>query len=348
MTSSAGAQKRVLKILSPVPTGSGVEVLHRSLAAGIPGYQLRTYSPWWSLLPPALSLFSGREADVIHAGADYGAVLARDGVPLVATLHGYTSDRFMRAFSSRLQYFHYRTDLRLLSRMTLARANVVVAISRFIGDLVRRDLGIDPPLRTIYNGVDHKRFVPSNTKRTATPFRILFCGNLKRLKRAHLLPQLADALDERFEIHYTAGLAEGRLSTAAVASGGARLRPLGRIEHTAMPSVYQSMDALFMPSVREGFGLCVAEAMACGLPVVACRESAMPELVKPGHGGMLCAIDDVPAYAAALRQLAGDRELTTRMGEFNRARVEQMFTLERMVREYRELFEAVSDGVFSR
>ena len=156
----SGDQTGVFKIFSPVPAGSGVEVLHRDLAGGIPGYRLRTYSPWWSLFPPALPFLSARNVDLIHAGADYGALFARDSVPLVATLHGYTSDRFMRDFTSRLQYLHYRTDLRWLSRMTLARANVVVAVSRFVGDLVRQDLGVDPPLRTIYNGVDHERFVP--------------------------------------------------------------------------------------------------------------------------------------------------------------------------------------------
>ena len=337
-----------MRVVSPVPRGSGVEVLHRDLAGGIPGYRLRTYSPRWSLFPPALPMLSGRDAELIHASADYGAFFARAGVPLVATLHNYTSDRFMRPFSSRLQYLHYRTDLRWFSRMTLARANVVVAIRRFIGDLVRQDLGIDPPMRTIYNGVDHQRFVPSGGRRAATPFRVLFCGNLNRRKRAQLLPQLAAALDERFEIHFTAGLAEGSLPAAPVATGGARLRPLGRVEHAEMPTVYQGMDALFMPSVREGFGLCVAEAMACGLPVVACRESAMPELIEPGQGGMLCAVDDGPAFATALRQLADDRALASRMGEFNRARVEQMFTLERMVRGYRELFAEVLDGAFSR
>ena len=337
-----------MNIVSPVPRGSGVEVLHRDLARAIPGYRLRAYSPWWSLLPPALPLLSRRDADLIHASADYGAFFARPRVPLVVTLHNYTSDPFMRPFSSGLQYVHYRTDLRWFSRMTLARANVVVAISHFIGDLVSQDLGMQLPMRTIYNGVDHRRFVPSGGQRASSRFRVLFCGNLNRRKRAHLLPQLAAALDERFEIHFTAGLGEGSLPADPVATGGARLLPLGRIEHADMPSVYQAMDALFMPSVREGFGLCVAEAMACGLPVVACRESAMPELVEPGQGGMLCAVDDVPAFAAALRRLADDRELASRMGEFNRARVEQMFTLDRMVREYRELFDAVRDGAFNR
>ena len=72
-----------MKIVSPVPGGSGVEVLHGALAAAVPGYRLRTYSPWWSLLPPALPALSAGDADLIHASADYGAFFARAGVPLL-------------------------------------------------------------------------------------------------------------------------------------------------------------------------------------------------------------------------------------------------------------------------
>ena len=55
-----------------------------------------------------------------------------------------------------------------------------------------------------------------------------------------------------------------------------------------MPERYGSMDILLMPSVREGFGLSIAEAMACGLPVVATNCSAIPELIDDGKGGFLC------------------------------------------------------------
>jgi glycosyltransferase involved in cell wall biosynthesis len=345
-----------MNICSPVPSGSGVEVLHRSLARGIAGYRLQTYSPWRSLFPPALMGLADRSADLVHASADYGTLFRRGSTPLVATLHNYTSDCFMRDYSSRLQYLHYRTDLRWLTRSTLERATVVVAISRFIGDLMTRDmweselaargLGSQPPMRLIYNGVDHKHFVPADTKFGAARFRVLFCGNLNRRKRAQLLPRLAAELGKGFEIHYTAGLSNDRLGGAD--DGSNVLCPLGRIEHADMPAVYQSMDALFMPSVREGFGLCVAEAMACGLPVVACRESALPELVVDDQGGLLCSVDDVSCYANSIRRLADDRVLARRMGEFNRARVEQLFTEVRMVDAYRSLFEEVLDGAFSR
>ncbi|MDJ0738665.1 MAG: glycosyltransferase family 4 protein [Gammaproteobacteria bacterium] len=336
-----------MKILSPVPRGSGVEVLHRSLMQGIDGYVMRTYSPWWTLLPAALPAFSARDADLVHASADYGWWFHRRGVPLVVTLHNYTSDQAMRPFSSRLQYVHYRSDLRWFHRATLRVATVVVAISRFIGEIATRDLGVTPHLRLIYNGVDHQRFVPAGQARGARPFRVLFCGNLNRRKRAHLLPALAEHLGTGFEIHYTSGLSGAAQAGWRPATGGARLHALGSVPHAEMPAVYQSMDALFMPSVREGFGLCVAEAMACGLPVVACAQSALPELVTQDRGGLLCAVDDVAGYAAALRRLADDAALCRDMGGYNRQRVERLFTRDRMVGEYRRLFEEVLDGGFN-
>jgi glycosyltransferase involved in cell wall biosynthesis len=336
-----------LNIWSPVPAGSGVEVLHHSLAVGMPGYRLRRYSPWWSLLPPALPAFSRGGADLIHASADYGVFFKRPGVPLVATVHNYTSDRFMRDFSSRLQYLHYRSDLRLFSRMTVNTASVVVAISQFMADLIRADLPVRRPVRLIYNGIDEQCFTPIEGRRPGRRFRVLFCGNLNRRKRAGLLAPLAQELGSGFEIHYTAGLSGSPDQVAAVGDDVAQMRPLGRISYDDMPEVYRQVDALLMPSVREGFGLCVAEAMACGLPVVACAESALPELVVDRQGGYLCPVDDVRCYADAVRSLAEDSAAVTRMGEFNRERVERLFTRDRMLTEYQALFEAVLDGEFS-
>jgi len=336
-----------LNIWSPVPAGSGVEVLHRSLAAGIPGYRLHCYSPWWSLLPPALAAFSRGGVDLIHASADYGVFFRRPGVPLVATLHNYTSDPFMRAYSSRLQYLHYRSDLRLFSRMTLNSASVVVAISQYMADLVSTDLEVRRPIRLIYNGIDEQCFTPAGARRPGRRFRVLFCGNLNRRKRAGMLAPLAEALGNGFEIHYTAGLSGSPDQVAPVGDDVAQMRPLGRVSYADMPEVYREMDALLMPSVREGFGLCVAEAMACGLPVIACAESALPELVVDPQGGYLCPVDDVACYADAIRALAENPDGAQGMGEFNRERVERLFTRERMLRDYKGLFEAVLDGEFN-
>ena len=83
-----------------------------------------------------------------------------------------------------------------------------------------------------------------------------------------------------------------------------RLVPIGRVPHGEMPERYQQMDILLMPTVREGFGMAVAEAMACGLPVVASDCSSIPELVDDKKGGFLCPVGDTGAFADRINMLA--------------------------------------------
>jgi glycosyltransferase involved in cell wall biosynthesis len=98
------------------------------------------------------------------------------------------------------------------------------------------------------------------------------------------------------------------------------------------------------PTVREGFGLVAAEAMACGLPVVATNCSSLPEIVVDGKGGFLCELGNAEEFAEKINLLANSPELRREMGEFNRARVETLFTEERMIKEYQQLFEEVMDS----
>ena len=324
-----------------MPTGNGAYVLHRQLEANLSGYSVRGYSPWWTLAPFTLPWFGrGGRVDLIHTHLDYGCCFKRVGIPLVATVHNYVLDAFMAPYSSFLQRLHYRTDLRWFISRTLEVADCVTAVSRFLAAKVRRDLGSTREIKVIYNGVDEQRFQPAvSAAREKGPFRILFSGNLSRRKKADAIIPLAKALGGGFEIHYTAGLAGTELPAGDAGQG--KVVALGKVPYSKMPELYHAADALFMPSVREGFGLSVAEAMACGLPVVANDCSAIPELVEDGAGGFLCEIGRIDQYAEAFRRLADAPRLRRDMGAFNRARVEERFTLSRMVAEYRSLFESM-------
>jgi glycosyltransferase involved in cell wall biosynthesis len=90
---------------------------------------------------------------------------------------------------------------------------------------------------------------------------------------------------------------------------------------------YQRSDILIFPSRLEGFGYPVAEAMACGKPVVCTNYASLPELVEEGQGGYLCPVDDVEAFAERIRHLGKEADLRRRMGRYNRARVERGFSL---------------------
>jgi glycosyltransferase involved in cell wall biosynthesis len=74
--------------------------------------------------------------------------------------------------------------------------------------------------------------------------------------------------------------------------------------------------------------------MSCGKVVVACRNTALPELIDHGKTGILCATDDVDGMVDAIRQLAENFELRKSMGRNARLIAEERFNESRMVNEY--------------
>ena len=324
-------------ILSPMPTGNGAWVLHKQIEREIDGYRVVDYSPWWTLAPPTLRYFSsGPRPDLIHTTVDYGCWSHRTGVPLVVTAHNFVLDSFMQGYASSLQRLHYATDLRWSTQRSLAMADRVTAVSGWLADQLREHLDFQGQIEVIHNGVDTARFTPRVAARVSGPVRVLFCGNLSRRKRADLIVPLAKALGADFELCYTGGL-----NSQATLHGADNLRPLGTIPPLEMPGIYQQVDLLFMPSIREGFGLCVAEAMAAGLPIVAYLGSAIPELVVDGMGGALSEDGSLESYVEAIRALATDSGRLADIGQFNRDRASRKFSIDQMIAQYQVLFSGV-------
>jgi glycosyltransferase involved in cell wall biosynthesis len=85
---------------------------------------------------------------------------------------------------------------------------------------------------------------------------------------------------------------------------GGRVRVHGRVPDPALSALYRSADALLLPSSHEGYGMVLAEALAAGLPIVAMRAGAVPEVVRDGLEAELVAPGDVPALARAIQRLA--------------------------------------------
>ncbi|MCY4539598.1 MAG: glycosyltransferase [Chloroflexi bacterium] len=92
-----------------------------------------------------------------------------------------------------------------------------------------------------------------------------------------------------------------------------------------------AFDVLLMPSLWEGFGLVLLEAMSRRVPVIANRVSAIPEIVIHGETGLLVEARDVDALAAAMTRLLDDHALRHHMGLLGAARLEERFSVDRMV-----------------
>lgn len=96
-------------------------------------------------------------------------------------------------------------------------------------------------------------------------------------------------------------------------------------------AVLPELDVFVLPSLWEGFGLVLLEAMAAGRPVVASSVGPIPEVVLDGQTGLLVRPGDSDALADAVVRVLTDRELAARLGRCGRARVERAFGVREMV-----------------
>ena len=92
-----------------------------------------------------------------------------------------------------------------------------------------------------------------------------------------------------------------------------------------------ALDVFLLPSLREGFGLVLLEAMSRRLPIVASHVGAIPEIVIDGETGILVEPRNVDQLAKAMTRLLNDRALRKYMGLLGAARLEEHFSVERMV-----------------
>lgn len=114
---------------------------------------------------------------------------------------------------------------------------------------------------------------------------------------------------------------------------------LGAVPDGDMPLFYNAADLLVHPSLAEGFGLPVLEAMACGLPVVSSCLGAMPEVA--GDAAMLVDPRQPEEIAAAAARLLSDRELRARLGRLGQERA-RGFTWDRTARETVAVYASVA------
>jgi glycosyltransferase involved in cell wall biosynthesis len=93
-------------------------------------------------------------------------------------------------------------------------------------------------------------------------------------------------------------------------------------------ALLQASDIFVLASVGEAFGLVLAEAMACGLPVVGSRSGSIMEVVEDGRTGLLCTPLDAIAFAEAIERLGRDVPLRTEMAARAVTRVRERFTVD--------------------
>ncbi|GAB4250289.1 glycosyltransferase family 4 protein [Deferrisoma sp.] len=227
----------------------------------------------------------------------------------------------------------------LFDRLLPRLVDRIVATSR--GVLERFPPAVRPRVAVVYNGLDLERFRPAGPPEA--PPLVGFVGQWIPLKGVDGFLEAARTVAGRVTgvrflvVGSGSGEYTERLRTLA--------RPLGGRVEFAPPTprpegLYPRLTALVAPTREpgEGFGRVAAEAMACGVPVVASRVAGLSEVVADGETGLLVPPDDPAELAGAIENLLRDPVEAAALGRAGRARAERLFSLEAHVRAMEEVF----------
>jgi len=345
------ADRRAFELETAVLSGEG-ELVPVFRKAGIPVHLLKARNRFDPLaLGRLVRLLREGHFDILHSHlfrADIyaGLAVARLGERrplLVSTRHN--DDRFF--LNPFVGLVHYGVS---------ARQDLIIAISDHIARFtVSRGVRHPERVRRVYHGLEPP--VTKALEREGQHIRQelgigpdeFLVGNVGRLAlqkgQRHLIaamPLLLERVPRARAIIAGGGDLEDYLRDLANEMGVAdRVHVLG--PRKDVPALMHAIDVFVMPSIWEGFGLVLLEAMAAGRPIVASRVATIPEVVADGESGLLVPAGDPLALATALAELAEQPALAVRMGEAGRERLRKQFSVEKMVGDtellYRELLE---------
>ncbi|HEU4407136.1 MAG TPA: glycosyltransferase [Polyangiaceae bacterium] len=233
-------------------------------------------------------------------------------------------------------------------RVYVRLADVVVAVSDDLRKTLARDYALRA--RVIYNGVDGQRFRhdPAARERLRREFGchdgdfVVGTGVVLSEQKGvgFLLGAARRVLERAPEARFVIageGPARPELERRSLALGlGDRVRFLGY--RRDIPEFLSALDLYALPSLWEGLPLALLEALAAGKPIVATRVGGNPEIIEDGvHGRLVPARDEV-ALADAILRVRADAALLAAAAERCRARFEQLFSVEAMVRAHQTLY----------
>ncbi|MGE5417630.1 MAG: glycosyltransferase family 4 protein [Acidobacteriota bacterium] len=294
---------------------------------------------------PIRQLIRTNEYDLIHTHGTRANLVARmaakkENKPVVTTFHSVL--RF--DYQSRWEAF----TAKLLTRLTNNKSDHFIAISQAIKqDLY--EMGIKPnQMDVIYNGLDTSRLTPESTpgevrKAFNIPsgrFTIGSIGRLHPVKGHSYLLLAVKELTVRFPDILLLLVGEGP-ERQALEEQVYELEIERNVIMTGfypnVSDIYPVIDLLCLPSIMEGMGLVLLEAMYFGVPVVATKVGGIPEVVINGEDGLLVPPADHLALAQAIEQIMSDPNIAVSIVANGHQRVDE-FRVEKMAQQTENVY----------
>lgn len=270
--------------------------------------------------------------------------------PTVLTVHDLIFERIPEHHTLRNQLF-----LRLAMPRFVKAADAIIAVSwQTKRDLIQLYNAPADKIHVIYEGID-ARFQP------AAPAEVARVKALHSPQRPYLL--MVGTLEPR-KNHATAIRALARLKQQGVPHQllivgglGWMFEPVhklldelrmnddvhfaGYVPNEDLAALYSGADAVLLPSLYEGFGFTVLEAMACGAPVICSNVSSLPEVA--GKAALMTPPEDEEALAAAIQRILTEPGLADSLRQKGAARA-ALFRWERCAQETVAVYQAVAGG----
>ncbi len=308
---------------------------------GVRVVRLPTYAVIWS--QPIIKGYlkhSASSADIVHVHhpnplADIAA-LTRVTAPVVITHHSdVRRQRLIRPF--------YMPLVRAVHR----KASAIAVPTRSHVTISNELRGFEDKCHIIPFGVDEARFSPGEVERPA-PFGAfgdrpvgLFVGRLANYKGLDVLVNAVRGTELAVVIVGAGELGrwlEQKIKRLGVESN---VSLAGAVSARELPDYYRAAAYFVLPSTTpaEMFGVCLAEAMACGTPIITTAlKTGVREVNAPGEVGLEVQPGDATGLQEAMEKLAGDSSLRREMGLKARKRVEERFTLRGMIDAHLRLY----------
>lgn len=273
----------------------------------------------WHLLrlQPALS---AHRCDLVFMPAANRRLAWSYGVPSLGTVHDFSQLHVPQKYDAPRMFYIMRVLPAMMRRLTRAIA---------VSESTRRDLEAFARvpverIRVIYNGADLSRFSPgarADARARVHDFLgwdapyLLYISRLEHPGKNHIrLLEAFARLRKQRALPHRLVLAGGRWKGAEAIDAKVRELDLagvttctGFVPNDLLPALYGAADLFVFPSLFEGFGIPVLEAMASGTPVCAANTSSIPEVV--GEAGLLFDPDDPVDIANSVGRLLDDQSL---------------------------------------